>query len=182
MTDTREVSRTSSPSPSPRRVERRSKGRRRNASLARARRVWQDWWVEIVVAILILLAIFLLVEQMNIRKALYAWLLAVADGLRGLLAAFARSLARFVQNTTLSDLVAYVLLLVVLALIVWRTRYRLLTNPRLAQIQCPRCGSELHRIHRRWHHRLLNLFIPCRRYSCKDPACGWRGLRIKRET
>jgi hypothetical protein len=143
------------------------------------RRIWQDWWVEIVVAILILLAVFLLVEQMNIRETLYAWLLAAADGVQGLLAAFARSLVRFVEDTTLSDLVAYALLLVVLVLVAWRTRYRLLTNPRLAQIQCPRCGGDLHRIHRRWYHRLVDLVIPSRRYGCKNPACGWRGLRIK---
>jgi predicted RNA-binding Zn-ribbon protein involved in translation (DUF1610 family) len=154
--------------------------RRKRPALPRARRLWQDWWVEIVVGVLILLAIFLLVEQMNIRETLYAWLLAAIDGLESLIATLARGVVHFVQGTTLSDLVAYLLILVVVVLIAWRTRYRILTNPRLAQIQCPRCGGDLHRIHRRWYHRLLNVVIPSRRYGCKDPACGWRGLRVKR--
>jgi len=157
------------------------KRRRKNPTLARARRIWQDWGVEIVVGFLIMLAIFLLVEQMDIRETLFAWLLAAIDGLQSLIAAFARGLVRFVQGTTLSDLVAYVLILAVVVLIAWRTRQRVLTNPRLAQIQCPRCGGDLHRIHRRWHHRLLNLVIPIRRYRCQDSACGWRGLRVMRK-
>jgi hypothetical protein len=158
----------------------RRKGRRKNPTLAWVRRIWQGWWVEIVVGILVLLAIFLLVEQMNIRESLFAWLLAAVESAQNLVAALARGLARFVQGTTLSDMVAYVLILVVAILVAWRTRYRILTNPRLAQIQCPRCGGDLRRIHRRWYHRLLNLAIPNRRYGCKDPACGWRGLRVKR--
>lgn len=158
----------------------RRKRRRKNPTLARARRIWQGWWVEIVVGVLVLLAIFLLVEQMNIRETLFTWLLAAVDGVQNLVADFVRGLVRFVQGTTLSDMVAYVLILVVVILIAWRTRYRILANPHLAQIQCPRCGGDLHRIHRRWYHRLLNLVIPSRRYGCKDPACGWRGLRVKR--
>lgn len=176
-----EISSMDSPHRPPEPTRSRRKGRRENPTLAQARRIWQDWWVEIVVVLLIMLAIFLLVEQMNIRETLFAWLLAAVNGLESLIAAFARSLVRFVQGTTLSDTVAYALILVVVVLIAWRTRYRVLTNPRLAQIQCPRCGSDLHRIHRRWYHRLLNLVIPSRRYGCKNPACGWRGLRIKRE-
>lgn len=179
MTSELKISPMDSPPLTPESTQR--KRRRKNPTLARARRIWQDWWVEIVVGFLILLAIFLLAERMNIRETLYGWLLAAVNGLESLIAAFARGLVRFVQGTSLSDLVAYVLILVVVALLGWRTRYRVLTNPRLAQIQCPRCGSDLHRIHRRWHHRLLNLVIPIRRYRCKDPACGWHGLRVKRK-
>lgn len=167
-------------SPSPTSKSSRRKGRRKKATLARARRIWQDWWVEVIVGLLIALAIFLLVEQMNIRETLFAWLLAAVEGVKSLIAALAQGLVRFVQGTTLSDLVAYVLILVVIVLVAWRTRHRILTNPRLAQLQCPRCGGDLHRIHRRWYHRLLNLVIPSRRYGCKNPACGWRGLRVKR--
>ena len=159
--------------------QRRRKGRRKNPTLARLRRTWQDWWVEIVVAVLILLAIFLLVEQMNTRETLYAWLLAAVGGLDSFVTALATGLVAFVQGTTLSDLVAYVLILVVVVLIAWRARYRLLTNPRLAELCCPRCGGDLHRIHRRWYHRALSFVIPVRRYRCKEPACGWQGLRIK---
>jgi hypothetical protein len=135
--------------------------------------------VEIVVAILLLLAIFLLVERINLRETLYGWLLAALGGLEGLITATIQGLVRFVQDTTLSDLVAYALLVAVIFLIGWRTRYRVLTSPRLTEIRCPRCGGDLSRIHRRWWHRLLNRVIPVRRYRCKDQACNWRGLRVR---
>lgn len=170
----------SPPSSPPGPARRRHKGSRRNSTLARARRLWQDWWVELLVALLILLAIFLLVEQMDIRATLYAWLAAAVDGLGNLIDAAGRGLARFVRNTTLSDLLAYVLIVMVITLAAWRTRYRILTNPRLAEIRCPRCGGEVHRIHRRWYHRALSLIFPLRRYGCKDRACGWQGLCIKK--
>jgi hypothetical protein len=85
----------------------------------------------------------------------------------------------YVQRITLSDLVAYVLLFGAVSLAMWRTRRRLMTPSRYTALACPRCGGEVHRIHRRWYDRLLDLYVPVRRYQCKDPECCWRGLRVK---
>jgi hypothetical protein len=167
------------PSSTRKRSSRRHKGRRSSPGPSRIGRIWQEWWAEILVVALALLAIFLLVEQMDIRQTLFSWLRGAVRWMEALLGRFGQNLARFVRNTTLSDLVAYVLLVAVIVLVGWRTRYRLLTSPRLSALRCPRCGSELHRIHRRWHHRVLNLFLPVRRYRCADRSCGWRGLRIR---
>ncbi len=164
----------------PEATRRRRRGSRRRSSVTRLGRIWQDWWVEIVVGILLVLAVFLLVERMNLRETLYGWLLAALGGLQSLGAAIGQGLVRFVRGTTLSDLVAYLLLVVVLVLVAWRTRYRMLNSPRLTEARCPRCGGDLYRIHRHWRHRLLNLVIPVRRYRCKDEACNWRGLRVRR--
>lgn len=167
------------PSPARERSSRPQKGRRSPSARARIGRIWQEWRAEILVASLALLAVFLLVEQMDIRQTLLSWAGAAVLGLEALIASLGQGLARFVGNTTLSDLVAYLLLVAVVVLVGWRIRYRVLANPHLSKIQCPRCGGDLHRIHRRWHHRLLNLVIPVRRYRCADQACGWQGVRIK---
>jgi len=125
------------------------------------------------------LAIFLLVERMSIRQTLWRWLLALWHGIESLASGLARALVSRAQHTTLSDLLAYCLLFMAAALILWRGRRRLMTQYRFTALKCPRCGSELHRVHRVWHDRLLDLYVPVRRYQCEDDECRWRGLRVK---
>jgi hypothetical protein len=117
---------------------------------------------------------------MNIRQSLYAWLVALVDGLTNLFTGAYQALVRLVRNTTMSDLTAYLLLVVVAGLVIWRVRHRLLTLPRFSDTQCPSCGSELVRIHRHGSDRVLGLFVPLRRYRCKNDECGWQGRRVYR--
>lgn len=134
--------------------------------------------MEIVIVLLVCLAIFLLVERMNIRQSAYAWLVALVAQFARLLDSVSEGLARLVRNMTASDLIAYLLLLVAAGLVAWRTRHRLLTLPRFSDAQCPRCGSELTRIHRRRSDHWLSVFVPLRRFQCKNRECAWRGLRV----
>jgi hypothetical protein len=167
---------SSSSSPQKRR-KRRSRSHRSTSPVVR---FWREWKVEILIAFLILLAVFLLVERMNIRQALYAGLAGLFGRLDQLISNASRGLMRFVRGTTLSDLVAYLLLVVVVGLAVWRTRHRLLTHPRLTETVCPLCGGDLARIPRRRRDRLLNSFIPIRRYQCRNHECRWKGPRVRR--
>ena len=141
-------------------------------------RFWRSWRVEIIIALLVLLAIFLLIERMNIRETLYSWVVTMLAGLNNLMASLVQGVSGFVLGTTLSDLVAYLLLALVAVLVIWRTRSRLLSEPRFITIKCPHCGSGLHRIHRRSRDRLINLFVPVRRYQCQNRDCLWKGLRV----
>ena len=34
----------------------------------------------------------------------------------------------------------------------------------------------MHRVHRHFTDRCLNLFVPVARYRCAQAACGWEGL------
>ena len=167
------MSTSSSPSRS-----QRSRRRRSRRFWQRVSGFWREWRVEIAIALLICLAIFLLVEQMNIRQSVYAWLVALIARLGHLLDGLSQWLANLVRTTTVSDLIAYLLLLVVAGLVIWRVRHRLLTVPRFSDSQCPRCGSDLSRIHRRASDRLLSFFVPVRRFQCKNGECEWRGLRV----
>ena len=159
---------------------RRSRGRRtrkpgRRQEVADA---WSRWRVEIILVLAVALAIFLLVERMQIRQFLWWWLRWGFQALLHAVGGVQRSLTNFVQNTTASDLTAYVLLLIVLVVVAWRIRWRLMRTPHLAARECPRCGSEVRRMHRRWTERILSLYLPVRRYGCTNRDCSWLGPRV----
>ncbi len=143
-------------------------------------RLWSEWRVEIFIVLLAAFGIFLLVERMQIRQTLLGWLSQGLQALRNLGGGILRGVVDFVQNTTLSDLTGYVLLLIALAFVAWRARWRLTHMPRFTRTKCPRCGTDLHRIHRSRFDLVLDLFVPVRRYRCKNHDCRWQGLRVKR--
>jgi len=158
----------------------------RSDSQARSRRprrvlgrLWSEWRVEILIVALVAVAIFLLVERMQIRETLFGWLQRAVAALESLGGGLVRGLVNLVRNTTLSDLTGYVLLLLATVFVLWRLRWRLMTMPRFTARRCPRCGGDVHRIHRRAIDRLLNLFVPVARYGCKDRECRWAGLRVR---
>jgi hypothetical protein len=171
------MSTSSSPSDSRPSRKRRSRSPR---FLRKAGKFWREWRAEIVIGLLVVLAVFLLVEQMNIRQSLYAGLVTLVEWLNRAATGVIEGLARLARTTTVSDLTAYVLLLVVAGLVVWRVRHRLLTMPRFSDLHCPQCGGELTRMHRRWSDRVLGWFVPLRRYQCRNHDCAWQGLRVYR--
>jgi hypothetical protein len=175
--DRQMASRPTQPDPERRRQRKR---RQPNKRLVTLRSIWREWCVEIVIALLTMLAIFFLVERMNIRQTLFAWLVGLLEGLENLITGLIQGVTDLVRNTTLSDLTAYVLLLLVAGLGIWRLRQRLMTRSRFTEPRCPRCGSDLHRIRRYWRDRVANLFVPVRRYQCKNQECRWRGLRVRK--
>jgi hypothetical protein len=148
--------------------------------LARLREIWLQWRPEILALLLVALAIFLLVEQMQIRETLLGWLDRVLEAVVTFGGRIGQGLADFIRNTTLSDLAGYTLLLIAFLFVSWRVRWRLMTMPRFTTRKCPRCGGDLQRIHRHRADRVLDLYVPVRRYRCKDGDCDWRGLRTGR--
>lgn len=169
------------PAPESESRRRRRKGQRRSKSRwDRLGQTLRNWWVEILVAVLVLLAIFLLVERMNIRQSLLTWVRQLIDGLGTLADNLSTGALSFVRGTTLSDLTAYLLLLVVAALVIWRVRWRLLTSPRWTELACPRCGSDLQRVHRYLRDRVVSVIVPVARYQCRNRECHWHGLRVRK--
>ena len=61
----------------------------------------------------------------------------------------------------------------------YRLRVRFLRSAYWHATTCPRCGSSLHMIHRRWYDRFFGrVFLPhARRYRCANATCRWTGLR-----
>ena len=83
-----------------------------------------------------------------------------------------------IARATLSDAIGYLLILTALVAILLRLRWRLMHAPSLTRIECPECGGEIHRVHRRTRDYLISLFMPVRRYSCSNSECRWRGIRL----
>ena len=40
---------------------------------------------------------------------------------------------------------------------------------------CPKCGSSVERVSRRWIDRLMSRLVPSRRYRCRSIVCKWEG-------
>jgi hypothetical protein len=163
---------------SPSQAPSRRRGRQ-SRLLRRLAHFWGEWRVEIFTVLVVALGVFLLVERMQIRETLLRWVQQGFQFLKGLGGGIGRGLVDFLQNTTLSDLTGYVLLLLASVFVFWRVRWRLLTTPRIAGRDCPHCGGVLIRIHRRPIDRLMSLYVPVARYRCRNHECGWQGLRVR---
>lgn len=83
------------------------------------------------------------------------------------------------QRLTLFHQVGFLLIGVSVIFILARLRYRLRTSPRYAGAKCPVCSGRLRRIHRNFGDRTINILLPVSRHKCRDPQCGWEGLRVK---
>lgn len=140
------------------------------------RRVLREWRVEITLVALLGLGLFLLLERLDIRITLWRWLDQAALVAGDAVLSFMRT---FLPNT-LSDWIGVVMIAGVLLLARWRLRWRLLRSPSFSSQACPRCGSHLHRIHRKPYDRAIEtLIVPVRRYLCSNSACRWSGLRVE---
>lgn len=146
--------------------------------MANMRRIWREYRFEIILTLLILLGFFLLVERFNIRQSLWLWLSGAGKALVGGITAMITTTLNFLSNRTASDLTGLVLILGAVGVLGWRMRRRIIQAPSLSDKACPRCGKELHRVHRAPGDRLIGFFLPMRRYLCNNPTCGWTGLRI----
>lgn len=141
-------------------------------------RVWSKWRVEVFIVAVVALAVFLLIERMEIRQTLLASARQGYRTARYVLEDMLRGLEAAVQRTTISDLTGLVLLAIALAVVIWRIRWRLMRTPRYTARTCPLCGEDLRRTHRRQRDRIASIYVPVRRYRCRSRACRWSGLRV----
>jgi hypothetical protein len=135
----------------------------------------KQWRVELSLLALAALAVFLLIEQWNIRSTLIRWLRTSSSAI---VVALGAAVQRW-GNITLSNLIGFVLIVLVLLLARRRVRWRLTHTESLTRRSCPKCGSSLHRIHRTWLDRTIDrLVAPVHRYKCSNHECSWKGLRV----
>ena len=138
----------------------------------------KTYWVEILIAVGLVLAVFLLFEQMNIRVALVGWFSAVTGAGLSVATRLFDNLVGPRSRLGLSELIAIPMLIGVVILLIWRIRWRLRNTPALVDAQCPRCGGGLQRVHRHSIDRAISIFVPVRRYRCTNRDCGWSGVRV----
>ena len=150
----------------------------RRSRASKWRRFLRTYRFEIIWLIIVALGIFLIFERLNIRSSLTAWLgRGAAATLRGV-GHLGEAVAAFLARTTVSDAVGLALILGALLAIALRVRWRLVRNPAYTTVRCPKCDGKIHMVHRHTVDRLINLYVPVRRYRCANAECRWYGLRI----
>jgi len=155
--------------------------RRRVHRESRPRQFLRNYRVELLWLLIVAAGLFLLLEQVNLRSSVTLWARESAHRLLQRASLLNEQIGAFFAQVSLSDLLGFALVLIAVAAIVLRVRWRLLSTPRLTQMKCPRCDGSLYRIHRTGIDRLINFYVPVRRYHCRADACGWSGLRVGRD-
>lgn len=144
------------------------------------RRLLREFRVEITAALLIVLGIFLLVEHIQLRVIILQFLFRTGSAIATALSRGMRGLVNTVLSIHPSDLLGLALIVLALLILTRRVRWRLMRSEEWTGDTCPQCGSPMHRSRRRPLDRVIGWFVPVRRYRCKNPDCGWKGLRVKR--
>jgi len=149
------------------------------------KKLLKEYLVEFVALLVAILGgAFILID----RNAFQTGAKQAYHGVKGLfsqsLSFFDTSLASFTSKFTFFDVFGLVLIILVLVFIVWRVRYRFFNSEHWKATTCPKCGSEIHRIHRTSLDRFLSaIFLPfAARYQCTNSDCKWSGLRRRRSS
>ena len=137
------------------------------------RSFFDSYWFEITVAGLIGLGIFLLLERLEIKEAIWLAVVWSAHRVGGTVRSLARSVGAFLHRGETSDLVGIALIVGAMILAACKLRLRAIRrHPPLPQ--CPQCSAVLQRVHGSLIRRLLGLalWVRIRHYSCDE--CGFR--------
>ena len=137
----------------------------------------KNYRVELIAIGFVILGVFLILEQYEIRETILFVLLQLFAGIAFII----RFVVDYVIDFTLSDLTGWLLVFSAIIFVLWRARWRVIQSPRFASRICPNCHGPLRRAHRtRLDHVLAKvLILPLIRYRCKNPECKWTGLRIR---
>lgn len=142
------------------------------------------WWLpyrwEILAVLALIGGVLLIAGSGALRARLLSFLLVTVETITGRLAGLDTALGAFLARVTISDVLGAGLIVVALGLLLVRIRQRILNDPALAVVQCPRCGGHIHRIHRSRLDRVISCVVPVRRYACAAVNCHWKGLRVGR--
>ena len=143
---------------------------------------FREYFIDAVLFLLVLLGVFLLVEQMSIRQTIIVGLQTILDALVDAIGFAIDGTFVFFTGRSVSDLLGVLLITAFSAAIFVRVRRRILRSVRLSGKLCPVCGSHLHRVHRTKLDHLISRFLPVKRYACDNQTCGWSGLRVHETT
>jgi hypothetical protein len=140
------------------------------------RRIIREYWLEFIALVIAATGVLLVVKEISIREVLSLFI-------HNTVAHLGSWAQNFIAHFSINDLLGGVLVLAGLSFIIWRGQYHFYQSEYWQAVNCPKCGSDLRRIHRTTWDRFLSrtLLRDARRYRCKNPACGWSGLREKRD-
>ncbi len=148
------------------------------------KRIFREYWVEFVALLIVGIGVFLVFVESNIRDILIAIVMRLITLFNMLVVYIVSNIAQFIVHFSFNDLLGAFLLVGAMIFLLWRGRYHFNHSAFWNAVICPKCGSDLHRIHRSRFDRFLSatLLPGARRYRCKNPDCRWSGLKHRRES
>ena len=144
-------------------IKRKGKRHRNNE-----RSFFEEFRFEMTVFGLFASGVFLLLEKMEIKHTIWSGVKIgarfIADSLTGLLT----GTVNIIKSVETSDLIGILLILFAGGMVMDRVRLRMIDRMSRPDV-CPKCNGQLHRIHRKLKHRLLEvpLGAQIKHYTCK---------------
>ena len=146
------------------------------------KRINTEYRIELVFIVLGLIGGLLLVIEPEDLKLFFQATSQTLTSAKAGFPATAERLLEYLSGYSIYEIIGLVLVISALIVITQRIRFRYAKSTQWDATSCPKCGSELHRVHRSLFDRILGkTFMPgARRYRCANHNCGWTGLRHRR--
>ncbi|MCU0489917.1 MAG: hypothetical protein MUE67_13340, partial [Anaerolineales bacterium] len=125
------------------------------------KKFFRNNWVELTALLAVILGAFLVIERALIRRWFQNSMAFTLKEVGSGLGQFVKQIVTYLGQLTVTELIGYFLVFLSLLFVLFRIRYRFLTSDFYREPTCPRCGSDLNRIHRSGLDRFLSkTFFP----------------------
>jgi len=155
-----------------------NKRSRRRKSSRHQTTIFREFRIEFAIALLFLLGVFLLVEDLEIKLAIYHAVVSFVKTIAHTTNLILKNIVNAVQVFEGSDIVGTILIFLAWLLFTYRVRQKAIARYSDLTV-CPDCGEGLNMIHRNMFQRgISKVFrLKIKRYQCK--SCDFEGLRIR---
>ena len=122
--------------------------------------------------------IFLLLEQMKIKRIIFSIFHRIIIYIREIMVAILSFIAAIINSIEISDLVGTIFIFVAIIMVFRRIRIRIFE--RFSQLsECPKCGQDLYRAHRKIKQKLLGwiLYAKVKQFSCNK--CNYHQVELR---
>ena len=137
----------------------------------------KKYYFELLITILILLGLFLLLEDFELKKLLQSSFIQMYEKMKYIVFNIYNSTFEFILKIETSDIIGLILIFSAILLIFLRWRNNLIYNYASSQF-CVNCKGKLQRVKKNVKIRVLALFarLKVKKYQCKD--CKFQTYKI----
>ena len=137
----------------------------------------KEYSFEIKVIILFTLGIFLLVEDLEIKHYIYAFIRTIFFTIGNGIKTIKDLMIFLIKQFEVSDIVGISLILYVIFLIANRWRERIIDR-HTSLTSCMKCGGDIKRVRKNWKHKAMGIlyFVSVKHYQCK--SCMHKDIKL----
>jgi len=137
----------------------------------------KEYSFEIKVIILFALGIFLLVEDLEIKHYIYAFIRTIFFTIGNGIKTIKDLMIFLIKQFEVSDIVGISLILYVIFLIANRWRERIIDR-HTSLTSCMKCGGDIKRVRKNWKHKVMGIlyFVSVKHYQCK--SCMHKDIKL----